>query len=127
MHRVLAPGGIAVHGIDLRSHYSGDDLLGHLRLEEKEYLRLTRKYGDGSGIDQIIQRKWKEAAYCNRLLAKDWISTFEEAGLAIRRYDVLCEQDSATINPLDYASPFNTCARKDLSPLVIRILAQRPA
>jgi SAM-dependent methyltransferase len=126
IYRVLKPGGLAVHGIDLRNH-SGTHPLDHLRWSEEDYRRMTEKYGDGRGIDQILQQQWKAEVFCNRLLAKSWKEIFLKAGLKIVQFDVISQVDPVTIDPSRYAAPFRDHSKEELAPLIIRVVAQRPA
>jgi SAM-dependent methyltransferase len=126
IRRVLKPGGLAVHVIDLRNH-GGTHPLDHLRWSEADYLRMTEKYGDGRGIDQILQGQWKSEVFCNRLLAGSWKDLFVDAGLRILQFDVLNRVEPATIDPALFAAPFRDHTREELAPLIIRVVAQRPA
>jgi SAM-dependent methyltransferase len=126
MCRVLAPGGLAVHFIDLRNH-GGTHPLDHLRWSEAEYSRRTEKYCDGRGIDQILEGEWKGEVFCNRLLAGAWKNIFLEAGLQILQFDVISQVDPATIDPSLYAAPFRNHTKEELAPLIIRVVAQRQA
>ena len=126
IQRVLSPGGLTVHLIDLSSHGFGDGHFDQFRLNEEEYQRLTKKYGGGLGIDQIIQEQWKGAVYCNRLLASDWQQLFLDAGMDVLSVDVLGKRDSAAINPASLAAPFCHRSREELAPEIIRLVAQKP-
>ena len=126
MCRVLKPGGLTVHNIDLRNH-AGTHPLDHLRWSEADYRRKTEKYGDGRGIDQILQGEWKSEVFCNRLLAGSWKEIFMQAGLRILQFDVLSRVAPTTIDPAVYAAPYRDHTREELAPLIIRVVAQRPA
>lgn len=125
IRRVLVPGGLTIHEIDLRHHRHADSL-GHLRLSEEEYQREAKKYGDGRGIDQILNGHWTGEVFCNRLLASDWKRIFLDEGLQILQFDTLCEVDLATIDPAQYAAPFCARSKNELAPLLIRVVAKRP-
>lgn len=123
IRRVLSPGGLTIHEIDLAGH-GGPDSLSHLLLNEKEYQHKTQKYGDGRGIEQIMNKQWTGVPFCNRLLAEDWRRIFIDEGFQILQFDTLCEMDVNAIDPVQFAAPFNTRSKNDLAPLVIRIVAK---
>ncbi len=123
--RVLAPGGITTHEIDLGHHKPGHPLQ-HLRWSREEYQRMTQKYGGGHGIEGILGGTWNGLPYCNRLLAADWRRIFVEAGLEVLRLEVVSEVDPATINPADFAEPYCRRSREELAPVAIRVVARRP-
>jgi len=126
IHRVLSPGGLTIHHIDLSSHGFGDGHLSHLLLGREEYDCMAQKYGDGRGIDQRLQGKWKGVVYLNRLRAPDWKQLFLEAGMNVLSLDVLGKLDPATIDPLKLAEPFCNRSREELAPEIIRVVAQKP-
>jgi SAM-dependent methyltransferase len=124
IHRILKPGGLTVHGIDLRSHVFRDDLV-HLRTSEAEYLRATQKYDPEHGIKAIIDEEWHEQVYCNRVLAKEWRQIFEEEGFELLDWKTLMKMPSREIDPQQMAAPFNRESPEDLAPLVISVAARK--
>lgn len=124
IRRVLAPGGLTIHGIDLRSH--APEPLSHLRWSEEEYRRLTQKYDTGHGIDKLLQDEWTTQAYCNRFLAADWRRAFTEEGLEILQFGVISELDPTSINPTQFAAPFCNRTQEELAPLIVVVVARKP-
>lgn len=122
--RVLKPGGVTIHGIDLRSHATGE--LSHLIPSESAYQKLTQKYDETHGIKSIISGDWSEQVYCNRVLAGDWRRHFEQEGFEILEFDTVLSLDPGTINPVELSSPYSEQAPEDLAPLVIVIAARKP-
>jgi SAM-dependent methyltransferase len=125
IYRILEPGGMTVHGIDLRSHAPGGDL-SHLRMSEEDYKRATQKYDRDHGINNIIEGQWTDQPYCNRVLAHQWRGYFEEAGFEVLSLDVLLQLDPAAIRPRDFAEPFSNFTSDQLAPLVIGLVARKP-
>jgi SAM-dependent methyltransferase len=77
MHRVLKPGGVAVHVIDLRDHL-------HIRDAnevEGDWLEALR-HSDRAFRAMFFNR----STYINRLRARDWRMVFEMAGFEIARW-----------------------------------------
>lgn len=126
IYRVLKPGGVTVHGIDLRSHVPGDDL-GHLKFSEEEYLRQVQKYDPNHGITKKLGRQWKTQVYCNRVLAKEWQSMFEDQGFEVLETILLAKLRLSSINPAEFAAPFSNKTPEELAPLVMSIVARKPS
>lgn len=96
--RILMPGGITAHGINIGDHLSYYDMT----MNKKEYLR----YSD---------RAWKfwcsnGVQYINRIQRNQWLRMFEEAGLQ------LLEEDSTytDVSKLKIASPYQSLSKQDL-------------
>jgi SAM-dependent methyltransferase len=121
--RVLKPGGVTVHGIDLRSHAPGD--LSHLMLTEADYQARTQKYDPDHGINDIIGGEWTQQVYCNRILADEWMHLFAEEGFEVLECATLVRVDPATIDPAEFAAPFSGRTAEELAPLVITIAARK--
>jgi SAM-dependent methyltransferase len=123
--RVLAPGGLTVHEIDLRQHGPSDDLLRFLRWTQAEYEQRTQQYGGGKGIDSIIDGSWTGEVYCNRLRMSDWHGEFERSGLEIVAVERLCDVDAASIDVSKLAPPFAGKTIDDLRAVMIRVVARK--
>lgn len=104
MHRVLEPGGWALHSIDTSDHLSHYDS----SVSKKKYL----SFSEGT---------WKrlfenEVQYINRVQRGDWLKLFEAAGFE------LIEEDSrhVDITGLKLAMPYRSMAAQDLASTVVR-------
>lgn len=122
--RILKPGGVTIHGIDLRSHATGE--LSHLIPNEADYQKLTQKYDESHGIKSIISGEWSEQVYCNRVLAGEWRRHFEDEGFELLEFDTVLGLDPASINCDEFSSPFSKESPEDLAPLVIIVAARKP-
>ncbi len=91
--RVLAPGGVAVHFIDLSDHFQHQDSsiskINFLRFSEKEWHHIA-----GNGF-----------AYCNRLRASDYMSYFQRSSLRIVRREAVVDDESVRV--LNAGFPLN--------------------
>lgn len=123
--RILAPGGLTIHAIDLHSH-SATGPLSHLQVREDEYKYLTQKYDADHGIDKLLEGEWVTQAYCNRFLASDWHRVFTSEGLEILQFDIGAEVDPASIDPTQFSDPFSGKTREELAPLLIFVVARKP-
>lgn len=125
IYRVLAPGGITIHGIDLRSHAPGGEL-SHLKMTEDEYAKATQKYDESHSIGDILRTDWTSQPYCNRVLAHEWQRLFEDAGFSVLDFEVLARQNPGSINSGEFAHPFRDHTREQLAPLVVAVIARKP-
>jgi len=125
IRRVLAPGGLTVHEIDLRQHGPSDDLLRLLRWTPEEYAKRTQQYGGGKGIDSIIDGSWTGEVYCNRLRMSDWCDEFGRSGLEVVDVERLCDVDAASIDVTKLAEPFAARPIDDLRAVMIRVTARK--
>jgi SAM-dependent methyltransferase len=125
LSRVLEPGGLTTHEIDLRYHGPSEDRLKLLRWPEQEYLAMTQRYGDGRGIDSILDGSWKGEVYCNRLRLSDWLDLFRNHGFEIREVEPLCIIAEDQIHREEMVPPFNRKSTEDLAVVQVRITARR--
>ena len=125
VRRVLAPGGLTIHEIDLRQHGPSDDLLRLLRWTPEDYAKRTQQYGGGKGIDSIIEGSWTGEVYCNRLRMSDWRDEFERSGLQVVALESLCDVDAASIDVSKLAQPFAAKPIDDLRAVMIRVVARK--
>lgn len=123
--RVLRPGGITAHEIDLRDHDSQDPL-EFLRFIEEEWRKVSTKYGDkDQGIERLLEGSWEGRVYCNRLRASDWVRVFEESGFEILREEPTIRVQESAIKRGSLAKPYSSMETDDLSIISVRILARR--
>jgi SAM-dependent methyltransferase len=123
IHRALTPNGLMVHEIDLRDHGSPDPIR-FLGLSEDEYLRSTQKYGDGKGIEGILNGSWTGEPYCNRLRLSDWEDAFARNGFQTLDVRPLCLSSHSELGRHKLADPFRGKSLDDLAVLQFRIVAR---
>ncbi|HMA29618.1 MAG TPA: methyltransferase domain-containing protein [Thermoanaerobaculia bacterium] len=123
--RVLAPGGLAVHEIDLK-HHGSDDPLRFLELEDEEWRRRATRYGDVS-LRTILDGRFSGEIFCNRLRSGDWRRLFESAGLAVERVEPVIVLDASAVKPERFAAPFRNLPVEELSVLAIRVVGRKAA
>lgn len=125
IRRVLGPGGLTVHEIDL-SHHGSPDPIGFLRWDEAEWEARARRYGGGRGIDQILQGDWKDEVYCNRLRLSDYLACFRAEGFESLKVEVVRRLEPGAIDRSRLAAPFRDRSEEDLAALCVRIAARVP-
>lgn len=110
-HRVLKPGGWAIHSIDTSDHLSHYDA----SVSKKKYLAYS-------------ERKWRilfenEVQYINRVQRGEWLDLFKASGLE------LIEEDSRPVDISDIAvaDRFRKMDRQDLETTVMRAALRKPA
>ncbi len=107
IYRLLKPGGLSVHTIDLRDHIDFEKPLEFLKVSRDEY-KFTSPYGT------------------NRWRSPDFKNAFEKAGFKIRKIDVTerCEISDSEFGSLD---PFfaTNYSRADLEVLGLKVYARR--
>jgi SAM-dependent methyltransferase len=124
--RVLAPGGLAIHEIDLK-HHGSDDPLRFLELTDEAWRAVARPYGRDLSLQSILDGKFSGEVYCNRLRRSEWKSAFERAGLDVELVETAIELDDAAVRPERFAEPFRSLAVEELKILAIRLVARKPA
>jgi len=114
LHRVLRPGGVAIHGVNCGDHYAYFDR----RISQLNYL----KYSHASW------RKWNNALqYQNRLRPSDFIRSATEAGLEVvamssrPKLELLERLPEASIS-----RDFKHYSREDLSTTSVDFILRRP-
>jgi SAM-dependent methyltransferase len=123
--RVLVPGGLAVHEIDLK-HHGSDDPLRFLELEDEDWRRRATPYGDVS-LRTILDGGFAGEIFCNRLRRGDWKRLFEGAGLAVERSESVIVLDASAVKPERFAAPFRNLPVEELSVLAIRVVGRKAA
>ncbi len=124
MHRVLAPGGIAVHEIDLTHHGSADPFR-FLEWEEDEWRRRAERYGDERTQERLLGGGWGSEVYCNRLRRGQWLALFDGAGFERLHDEPVIVYDQARINAIRFVEPFRSMPAEELSVLAFRIVARK--
>jgi SAM-dependent methyltransferase len=123
LRRVLQPDGLTTHEIDLRYH-GPNDLLKLLRWPEDEYRAMTQRYGEGRGIDSILDGTWKGEVYCNRLRLSDWLELFRGHNFEILEVEPLCIIAEDQLRREELHAPFDRKSSKDLAVVQVRITAR---
>ena len=124
--RVLAPGGLAVHEIDLKHHGSADPL-GFLELEDEEWRRRATHYGGDLSLRTILEGGFAGEIFCNRLRSADWKQLFQSAGLAVERVEPVIVLDASAVKPERFAAPFRNLPVEELAVLAIRVVGRKSA
>ncbi|MEO8054548.1 MAG: methyltransferase domain-containing protein [Acidobacteriota bacterium] len=123
--RVLRPGGLAVHEIDLKHHGSADPLK-FLEWDDSEWNARTRRYGENLRLDAILDGRYSGEVFCNRLRQSDWAAQFTHAGLIIEALEPVILLNSELVRPERFVVPFRALAIEELRVLTIRVVARRP-
>ena len=124
MHRVLKPGGIAIHEIDLTHHGSADPLK-FLEWTEDEWRLRSEQYGDGRSLGGLLDGQWGGEVYCNRLRHKQWLARFESAGFERLHDEPVIVYEPSQIECARLAPPFRSMTREELSVLAFRIVGRK--
>jgi SAM-dependent methyltransferase len=125
MWRVLAPGGLAIHEIDLK-HHGAADPLKFLEWSDAEWKRRATLYGGDLSLSVILGGSFAGEIFCNRLRRDDWLSVFRGAGLAVEAAEPVVLLDAARVAPERFAPPFRGRPVEELSVLSLRVVARRP-
>jgi SAM-dependent methyltransferase len=124
IERVLAPGGLAIHEIDL-GHHGSQDPLRFLEFSDEHWRRQTTPYGGGLSLRSILDGGFSGEVFCNRLRRADWIRLFESAGLAVERVEAVIVLDAVAVRPERFADRFRTLPVEELAVLAIRVVARK--
>ncbi len=122
--RVLAPGGLAIHEIDLTHHGSADPLK-FLQWTDDEWLRRSESYGDERSLEGLLDGRWGQEVYCNRLRHRDWLQLFATNSLETLHDEAVIVYEPSEIDVARFAEPFRTMTPGDLSVLAFRIVTQK--
>ena len=125
MSRVLRPGGLAVHEIDVKHHGSADPL-AFLSWSEADYLEKARPYGEGRSLEGILAGAWRGEVFCNRLRRSDWQALFEDRGFEVLEVETVLAVDPALVQRERFVEPFRSRPLDDLAVLSFRIVARVP-
>jgi SAM-dependent methyltransferase len=121
--RVLRPGGLSVHEIDLKDHGAADPL-EFLTWSNTEYQNMAKPYGNGRSLRGILDGSWRDRVYCNRLRLSDWLDLFYSAGFEILETEPILALNREHIRKARFAEPFRSKNEEDLSVLAFRIVAR---
>jgi len=124
--RVLMPGGLSIHEIDLK-HHGSDDPLRFLELEDGEWRRRATHYGGDLSLRTILDGGFAGEIFCNRLRRGDWRRLFESTGLAVERVEPVIVLDASAVKPERFAAPFRKLPIEELTVLAIRVVARKAA
>jgi SAM-dependent methyltransferase len=125
MRRVLAPGGLAIHEIDLK-HHGCEDPLRFLEFSDEEWRRRATPYGELS-LETILGGGFSGEVFCNRLRSADWKRLFESAGLAVERVEPVIVLDASAVRPERFADRFRALPIEELTVLTIRVVGRKAA
>jgi SAM-dependent methyltransferase len=122
--RLLVNGGLTIHEIDMSYHRHHPNPLEMLRYSEDEWRVITNQYGEGLGVEDIEQGKFKSEIYCNRLRTSDFVSFFEENNFEILEVKPVVKYDSRQIDRSRINEKFSGKSLDDLSVIVVVIVAR---
>lgn len=105
MKRVIRPGGVMVHFVDLRDHYNFNNPLLFLKYSDRAWNTLLTKEG---------------YSYTNRWRADEYLVAFESRGFEIVSFDKESMDPAAAIPPLH-----PSFESKDTNTLTIRVVCQK--
>ena len=123
--RVLSPGGLAVHEIDLK-HHGSEDPLAFLELPDEEWARRATLYGGDLSLRTILDGGFSGEVFCNRLRRAEWEAVFAREGLAVERVEPVIVLDSSLVRRERFAPKFRALPVEELSVLAIRVVARKP-
>jgi hypothetical protein len=124
MRRVLAPGGLAIHEIDLKHHGEADPLK-FLEWDDAEWRRRATLYGGDLSLSKILGGSFGGEIFCNRLRRDDWLAVFRGAGFSVESAEAVVLLRETGVRPDRFAEPFRGRPVEELSVLSLRIVARR--
>jgi SAM-dependent methyltransferase len=124
--RVLEPGGLAIHEIDLK-HHGSEDPLRFLEFSDEEWRLRATRYGGDVSLRTVLDGGFTGEIFCNRLRRADWGRLFESAGLAVERVEGVIVLDASAVKPERFAAPFRFLPVEELSVLTIRLVGRKAA
>lgn len=124
--RVLAPGGLAIHEIDLK-HHGSEDPLRFLEFSDEEWRRRATPYGTDLSLRTILDGGFSGEVFCNRLRSADWKRLFESAGLAVERVEPVIVLDVSAVRPERLLNRFRALSLEELTVLTIRVVGRKAA
>jgi SAM-dependent methyltransferase len=122
--RLLVNGGLTIHEIDMSYHRHHPNPLEMLRHSEEDWQVITNQYGEGLGVNDIEQGKFKSEIYCNRLRTSDFVSFFEESNFEILEIKPVVKFDPDHIDRSRINEKFSNKSLDDLSTTVVVIVAR---
>lgn len=124
VRRVLVDGGLTIHEIDMSYHRHYPNPLEMLKYPEEEWQVITNQYGEGLGVEDIEQRKYKSEIYCNRLRTSDFVACFEQCDFEVLEVKPVVKYDPAHIDRSKIDKKFGDKSLEDLSVTVVVIVAR---
>lgn len=133
IHRVLRPGGLTIHEIDLRQHldmrvHKPEEALDFLSWSDDEHRARSELYGDGKGLETLLKGNWatgEKAVYCNRLRLSDYKTLFAEQGFELLHVEPVEVLSTSAIDRDCFVEPYKSKSLEDLSVLVARLVAKK--
>lgn len=128
--RVLEPGGLTVHEIDMRYHcdmrfHQPQDTLKFLEWTDERWHEVSERYGEGRALKGCLAGEWGREVYCNRLRISDYRELFNANGLELLAAEPLEVLAEGEIRRERFVEPFRSMPVQDLSVLVARIVARK--
>lgn len=124
MRRVLAPGGLAIHEIDLK-HHGAADPLKFLEWNDADWKRRATLYGGDLSLSEILGGSFGGEIFCNRLRRNDWLAVFRGAGFVVEAAEPVVLLPEASVRPDRLAEPFRGRPVEELRVLSLRVVARR--
>jgi SAM-dependent methyltransferase len=124
INRLLVNGGLTIHEIDMSYHRHHPNPLEMLKYSEEEWQVITNQYGEGLGVNDIEQGKFKSEIYCNRLRTSDFLAFFEENNFEILEIKPVVKYDPLHIDKSRINEKFGDKSLDDLSTTVVVIVAR---
>lgn len=124
--RVLEPGGLAIHEIDLK-HHGCEDPLRFLEFSDEEWRRRSTAYESGLALRTILDGAFSGEVFCNRLRSAEWKDLFTRAGFAVERAEPVIVLDASAVRRERFAAPFRSLPVEELAVLTIRVVGRKAA
>lgn len=131
MFRVLRPGGLTVHEIDLRYHcdmrqHQPHETLKFLEFSSEDWERRSEQYGQGRGLKSCLAGEWGSEVYCNRLRIHECEALFKRAGFEVLETMPLQTLAVTEIRRERFVEPYRSMPTDALKVLLARIVARKP-
>ncbi|MCZ7625582.1 MAG: class I SAM-dependent methyltransferase [Candidatus Methylomirabilis sp.] len=124
--RVLRPGGISVHEIDLQDHgtYGTCGPLRFLEWSDDEYSTRAQPYGEGASLRGFLDGTWQGEVFCNRFRMSNWLDLFRRYGFEVVELEPLIVLDPSGVSRERFAEPFRFKSVEDLAVLAFHIVVR---
>lgn len=131
MFRVLRPGGLTVHEIDLRYHcdmrqHQPHETLKFLEYSLEDWERKSERYGQGRGLKSCLAGEWGTEVYCNRLRIHECEAVFRRSGFQVLETTPLQVLADTEIRRERFVEPYRSMPMDALKVLLARIVARKP-
>lgn len=123
IRRVLRPGGLAIHEIDVK-HHGSEDPLAFLSWSDEAYLERAEPYGEGRSLSGILEGSWQGEVFTNRLRQSDWRELFDRGGLRVLEVEPNVVLEPRLVRREAFVEPFRSKTVEDLAVLAFRIVAR---